>query len=356
VSARADRVEGRLADKGIDALLVTHMVNLRYLTGFSGTNGICLVGTGGMRRFLTDFRYLDRAASEVSGFEIERGPQEILEALKTGWPEAPLRLGFEDHTMSVRRYERVKALLPDSVELVAAGGLVEAERAVKEPGELDRIRAAAALADEALTEVLQGPVLGRTERDLQGRLHAAIRARGGELSFPAIVASGANGALPHADAREAEIERGTLVTIDWGAVLDGYASDCTRTFAAGEVSGELQDLHALVLRAQQAGVEAVRPGPLGKQVDALVRQIISDAGHGEHFGHGLGHGVGMEVHEDPRLSSTGDQALAAGNVVTVEPGVYISGMGGLRIEDLVIVTADGREIVSGLTKTLVSLS
>jgi Xaa-Pro aminopeptidase len=234
---------------------------------------------------------------------------------------------------------------------------VEAVRAVKEPQELERIRAAAALADDALSEVLEGPVLGRTERAVQAQLHAAIRARGGELSFPAIVASGANGALPHADARDVEIERGTLVTIDWGAILDGYASDCTRTFAAGPVDEEWQELHALVLRAQQAGVEAVRPGPLGREIDAQVRQIIADAGHGEHFGHGLGHGVGMEVHEDPRLSAAaGDEALEAGNVVTVEPGVYLSGRGGLRIEDLVIVTADGREVVSGLTKELVELS
>jgi Xaa-Pro aminopeptidase len=354
-SSRADRVGGRLSDAGVDALLVTGLVNLRYLTGFTGSNGICVIGSG-MRRFLTDFRYTERAASEVSGFDREQGPREILEALGEGWPDGAFRLGFEDHSLSVRRHAKIREILPDRVELVPAGGIVEAERAVKEPGELDRIRAAAALADEALVEVLEAGVLGRTERDVQRAVHEAIRSRGAEISFPAIVASGAAGALPHAEARDVEVERNSLVTIDWGAVLDGYASDCTRTYSTGTPSQELLDIYSLVERAQMAGLQAVRPGPTGREVDAVARQVISEAGHGEHFGHGLGHGVGLEVHEDPRLAHTGEDPLAPGNVVTVEPGVYVSGLGGVRIEDLVIVTESGHEVVSGLAKGLTSVS
>jgi Xaa-Pro aminopeptidase len=188
------------------------------------------------------------------------------------------------------------------------------------------------------------------------RLEDAIRRRGAEPSFPTIVASGTGGALPHAEARDLEVERDSLLTIDWGARLDGYCSDCTRTFSTGSPAGELLEIFELTLRAQQAGVEAVRPGPLGREVDAVSREVIAAGGHGEHFGHGLGHGVGLEVHEDPRLAGTGSDPLRAGNVVTVEPGIYVPGLGGVRIEDLVVVTDNGREVLSGLAKGLNSVA
>jgi Xaa-Pro aminopeptidase len=351
MSARADRVQARLAQAGVDALLVTGAVNLRYLTGFTGTNGICVVGPG-IRRFLTDFRYRERAAGEVEGFEREEGPREILDALRDGWPDAPFRLGFEDHLLSVRRHKRIREIVPERLELVPAGGVVEAERAVKEPQELERIRAAAQLADEALREVLERGVLGRTEREVRLAIESAIRSRGGEPSFPVIVASGAHGALPHAEARDVEVERDSLVTIDWGAQLDGYCSDCTRTFSTGNPSRELLDIYEVVQRAQAAALEAVRPGPTGREVDLVARDLIAAAGHGEHFGHGLGHGVGAEVHEGPRLSQRSEATLEPGQVVTVEPGVYVPGAVGVRIEDLVVVTEDGGEVLTGLPKHL----
>ena len=180
-----------------------------------------------------------------------------------------------------------------------------------------------------------------------------MRRRGAsEPSFPSIVASGPHGALPHAQPRDVPIPAGTFVTIDWGAVLDGYASDCTRTFATGDVDPRDRVVYDLVLQAQREALDAVRPGPLGKEVDAVARAIIDGAGHAEHFGHGLGHGVGLEVHEGPRLSKQGDTALAAGHVVTVEPGVYIPGHVGVRIEDLVAVTEEGHEVLSSLPKDL----
>ena len=351
MSDRAARVEARLDGAGADLLLVTNLVNLRYLTGFTGSNGMCVLGPG-VRRFVTDFRYVEQVAAEVSGFQTERGPQDFLEALRGPWPEGRVRLGFEDQHLSVRQHERLRRILPDRVELVAAGGLVEAERMVKEPAEVERIRAAAELADEALGETLAGGLVGRTERAVALELEQALRRRGAEPSFASIVASGAHGALPHAQPRDAEIARDVLVTIDWGAQLDGYCSDCTRTFATGPVGGELLEIYELVERAQAAALDAVRPGPRGREVDAVARALIGDAGHGEHFGHGLGHGVGLEIHEAPRLSRTGEDPLAPGHVVTVEPGVYVPEVGGVRIEDLAVVTAEGAEVLSGLPKAL----
>jgi Xaa-Pro aminopeptidase len=354
VSDRAARVEARLDGAGADLLLVTNLVNLRYLTGFTGSNGMCVLGPG-VRRFVSDFRYVEQMAAEVSGFETERGPQDFLEALRAPWPEGRVRLGFEDQHLSVRQHERLRGLLPERVELVAAGGLVEAERMVKEPAELDRIRAAARLADEALRETLEGGLAGRTEREVALELEQAMRRRGAEPSFPTIVASGPHGALPHAQPREVEIARDVLVTIDWGAQLDGYCSDCTRTYATGAAGDELRAIYDVVERAQAAALEAVRPGSRRRAVDAVAREAIAEAGHAEHFGHGLGHGVGLEIHEAPRLSRTGEDALAPGHVVTVEPGVYVPGVGGVRIEDLVAVTAGGAEVLSALPKALTAV-
>jgi Xaa-Pro aminopeptidase len=348
---RADRVSARFEEKGIDLLVVTNLVNVRYLTGFTGTNAIVVMGPD-TRRFLTDFRYVSQAAEQVSGFECERTPQEFKEALRQGWPDGPVRVGFEDDHMPVRRHEELAGTVPENVELVAAGGLVEAERALKEPGELDRIRAASSLADEALRSVLEQGLAGRTERQVARALEDAMRDRGGQPSFPTIVASAEHGALPHAVPRDAVIGPSTLVTIDWGALLDGYNSDCTRTFATGAPGDELEEIYEVVERAQAEALAAVRPGPLGRDVDAVARDIIEAAGHGDHFGHGLGHGVGLEVHEEPRLAKSGKVALAPGHVVTVEPGVYVPGQGGVRIEDLVFVTETGHEVASGLSKQL----
>ena len=349
--SRADRVAARLAGREVDLLLVTNLVNVRYLSGFTGTNGLCILGTE-TRRFLTDFRYVEQAAAQVDGFDRERAPQEFLEALRSGWPEGPVRVGFEDDHITVRQRARLQEVVPENVTLVEAGGLVEAERAVKEPEELDRIRAAAELADDALRSVLETPLAGRTERAVARALEDAMRDRGAEPAFPTIVASAEHGALPHAVPRDAEIPAGTLVTIDWGARLDGYCSDCTRTFATGGLDEELTEIYETVRRAQAEALAAVRPGPLGRELDQVARAVIEAAGHGEHFGHGLGHGVGLEVHEAPRLAKTGKVALQAGHVVTVEPGVYVPGRAGARIEDLVFVTGDGHEVATSLDKQL----
>jgi Xaa-Pro aminopeptidase len=348
--SRADRLADALE---VHALLVTDLTNVRYLTGFTGSNGMAVVGPD-LRRFITDFRYTEQAASEVDGFDVEQAPQDFNAALSDGWPEGPLRLGFEDDHVSVRRHTRLRELLPERVELVPAGGAVEALRAVKDAGEIARIRAAAQLADAVYEFLRSQGLVGRTEREVALALENEMRRLGAESpSFDSIVASAERGALPHAQPADVPIARGTLVTLDIGARLDGYCSDCTRTWATGDLPDDLAEAYALVLRAQEASLAAVRPGPDGREIDAVARDIIEAAGHGEHFGHGLGHGVGMEVHEAPRLARTGDTPLAAGNVVTVEPGVYLPGRGGVRIEDLVVVTESGHSVLSGTTKELV---
>ena len=350
---RADRVAARLHERELDLLLVTDRTNLRYLTGFTGTNGMAVVGEH-LRRFVTDFRYVEQAATEVVDFDREQGPQDFVKALGDGWPDGSLRLGFEDASVSVRQHGRIRDAVPDRIELVPAGQLVEAERAVKERGELDCIRAAARLADGVYDWLREWGIVGRTEREVAVALEHQMRLRGAsDPSFPSIVASGERGARPHAVRSEEPIPADTLVTLDIGAVVDGYCSDCTRTWATGVVPGELEDAYRLVQRAQRAAVEAVRPGPTGRELDAVARDMIEAAGHGEHFGHGLGHGVGLEVHEAPRLARTADAALASGNVVTVEPGVYLPGLGGVRIEDLVVVTERGCEVLTGTTRDLV---
>jgi Xaa-Pro aminopeptidase len=352
VSARADRLVERLAERELDALVVTNLVNVRYLTGYTGSNGAVLI-TPEQRVFFTDFRYVSQAAEQVPDFVRVKGERDLLGDVAE---RAAGRIGFEDATMSVRSFERLKGLVGEKGELVAAGNLVEALRALKEPGELEAIRAAAALADEALRRVLERGLAGRTERAVALELEATMRELGAEEpSFESIVAAGPHGALPHATPRDVEIPAGVLVTIDWGARLDGYCSDCTRTYASGPLADEAAAVYELVLDAQVSASDAVRAGASAKEVDAVSRDIISAAGHGEHYGHGLGHGVGLDVHEAPRLAPTSEDTLAAGNVVTVEPGVYVPDELGVRIEDLVVVTGDGREVLSGLAKDLVTV-
>jgi Xaa-Pro aminopeptidase len=360
---RADRVSAWLAERGLDALLVSDSVNLRYLTGFSGSNGLAVVGTEGARLFITDFRYSTQSAEQVDpSFERQTASTDLIESLAPTLEPGRLgldamRLGFDDVHVSVRTHERLMGLLPAGVELVGAGGLVERMRAVKEPVEIERIRVAAALIDELYGWIAERGLAGRSEREVAIDLEHEMRHLGAEApSFPSIVASGSHSALPHAAPREDVIPEGTLVTIDIGARLDGYCSDCTRTFATGALGAEETQVYELVLAAQTAALEAVAPGPTGREVDAVAREIIAAAGHGEHFGHGLGHGVGMEVHEGPRLARvSGTAALEAGNVVTIEPGVYLPGRFGVRIEDLVVVVAGGYDRLSAFPKELLTV-
>jgi Xaa-Pro aminopeptidase len=369
--SRAARLADELREHEIDALLVADPINVRYLTGFTGSNGIVLASAGdsatraGERElsggtFFTDFRYRAQSAEQVAEeFAREIVVGSLLDAAVAGLDGAGGTLGFDQASLTVAQHERLQAALPGGWQLAPCAGAVERLRAVKDEHELQRLRAAARLADEALTGVLEAGLAGRSERDVAIELELRMRRLGAEApSFSSIVASGAHGALPHAEPRDVEIPRDVLVTIDWGAQLDGYCSDCTRTYATGAgVSERAREIYELVLAAQEAGVVAVMAGPSGREVDAVARAVIEQAGEGEHFGHGLGHGVGMEVHEAPRLSRTeGERALVAGNVVTVEPGVYLPGELGVRIEDLLAVREGAHEVLNGLEKGFTIIS
>jgi Xaa-Pro aminopeptidase len=362
---RIDALAADLAGRGVDALIVATPVNLRYLTGFTGSAGLALIAAGEQpggegHVFFTDFRYATQSAEQVApalAREIVTG--NLLDAaVRTLGPSAGT-LGFDDAGTSVADHERLRAALVEGWQLRACGGAVERLRAVKDEGEVQRMRAAAQLADEALRTLLEDGLVGRSEHDVAVELELRMRRLGASApSFPSIVAAGVHGALPHAEPRDEPIPRDVLVTIDWGAQLEGYYSDCTRTYATGEgISAQAREVYELVLEAQLAGLSAVRAGPTGREVDAVAREVIEAAGQGERFGHGLGHGVGMDIHEAPRLSRTeGERRLVAGNVVTVEPGVYLPGSLGVRIEDLLVVREDGQEVLNGLDKALTTIS
>jgi Xaa-Pro aminopeptidase len=349
VSVAGQRLVELITERELDQLFVSDLTNVRYLTGFTGTNAACLVGREELV-FFTDFRYTERAEREV-GEEWER-PEAERELVPQIAARMSGRVGFEDARLSVRQLARLEAATGEDVDLVPAGDLVEQLRAVKDPEEVERMAAASELADGVFRWAIERGLAGRTERDVARACEARIRELGAELSFPPIIAAGENGALPHAEPGDREIGSGELVVFDMGAELDGYCSDGTRTFATGEPGDEAREVYDLVLAAQLAALAAIRAGASGKEVDAVAREMITEAGHGDHFGHGLGHGVGLEVHEAPRLAATSEDEVREGNAVTVEPGVYLPGRFGVRIEDLVIVEGDGYRNLSGTPKEL----
>jgi Xaa-Pro aminopeptidase len=365
-ATRVARLARELDELELDALLVDSLVSVRYLSGFSGSNGLVLaVGDAdrvklGTHRFLSDFRYATQSAEQVpDAFAREIVAEDLLAALADSLESSSGRLGFDDANVTVKRHEQLAELLGSGWQLIPSAGAVERLRAVKDEGEIARIRAASELADEALRGVLEDGLVGRSERDVALELELRMRRLGAQApSFPSIVSAGAHGALPHGQPRGEPIPRDVLVTIDWGAYHEGYCSDCTRTFATGEgISAQAREIYELVLDAQEQGLAAVRPGSSGREVDAVARAVIEAAGRGEEFGHGLGHGVGMEIHEGPRLSRTaGEEPLQAGNVVTVEPGVYLPGVLGVRIEDLVVVRDGAQEVLTSLPKELTVVS
>jgi Xaa-Pro aminopeptidase len=348
VRGRGDRLAAGLAEPGLDLMLVTEIVNVGYLTGFGGTNGACICGPE-TRLFLTDFRYGERAEAEVEGWEVVTVEDDWLAGLAE---RLSGKVGFEDDHVSVRLLERLRGKLPEGVEAVPAGGAVERLRRIKDEAELEAIAAAAELADEVWRWSLERGLAGRSERDVARAAEARIRELGGEPSFPAIVAAGPNGALPHAESGEREIGGDELVVFDMGAKLDGYCSDGTRTFATGEPGERAREVYEAVRDAQAAALDVVAAGIGGEQLDGVAREKIVAAGYGERFGHGLGHGVGLEVHEAPRVSPRSEDVLEANEVVTIEPGIYLPGELGVRIEDLVVVEEDGRRNLSGLPKEL----
>jgi Xaa-Pro aminopeptidase len=326
---------------------VSAPVNVRYLTGFESTNAALLVEPDRVRLF-TDFRYAERAR-DVEGVEFEETPRYLYTELAGRLQE---RVAFEADALTYANYE----FLRKGVELVPRRGLVESLRAVKEADELDAIRRATDVTNRTYELLAEEAFAGRSEKELAWRMEQLFHDCGADgLAFPVDIAAGPTAASPHAVSGNRVVQEGDLVLVDSGTMVDGYCSDCTRTFAVGEVSESLRDLYEVVREAQQAGLDAVRAGASGRDVDAAARAVIVGAGYGENFGHGLGHGVGLLVHEAPVLRAESEDVLAAGNVVTVEPGIYLSGLAGIRIEDLVIVTEDGCEVLTSFPKELISV-
>jgi Xaa-Pro aminopeptidase len=341
---RVERLQASLEEP----LLVSNLVNVRYLVGFESSNAALVVEPDQVRLF-SDFRYaeLGRAVEGVEFVETKRSLYAALGELLEG------RIGFEAEDLTYGRWETLSA---GGVELVPRRGLVEELRAVKDDAELEAVRRAAALTSEAYARFADERFAGRTERELAWRLDELFHELGAEApAFETIVASGPNSARPHARPSDRKVGAAETIVVDAGVRLDGYCSDCTRTFSTGSLPERLQEAYAVCLEAQLAGLDAVRAGATGVAVDGAARRVIDEAGFGEAFGHGLGHGVGLDVHEAPRLAKESSDTLAAANVVTVEPGIYLEGLGGIRIEDLVIVGEDGPEITTGFTKDLMSV-
>jgi Xaa-Pro aminopeptidase len=343
------RIE-RLAALLDEPLLVTSGVNVRYLTGLSSSNAALLVDADGEATLFTDFRYAQKATA-LEGIRFEQTARAVIADLATRL--AGRTIAIESHVATVASHETLK---DGGVETVSTQGLVERLRAVKEPAELETMREAAAISDLMFAALAEERFTGRTERELAWRVRELFHEHGSsELSFDSIVAAAENGASPHADVRDVEIPAGTLVTVDAGCRVDGYASDCTRTFATGDLPDELARAYEVCLEAQLAGLEAFAPGASGRDADAAARDLITAAGWGEQFGHGLGHGIGLDVHEAPAVRAESTDTLDAGNVVSCEPGIYLPGLGGVRIEDMVLVTDDGRERLTQAPKDLTTV-
>jgi Xaa-Pro aminopeptidase len=336
----------------MDAMLVAGEANRRYLSGFTGTAATLLVSKQD-RRLVTDSRYTEQARQQAPGFDVIEDVDTL--GVVAAWvgERGIGRLGVEsEHTSLKQHRDLVKRLAKESqaAEVKPLDGLVEEQRVVKDDAELAVLREAVRLADDVMAAAGETVAPGMTERELSLELERLIREAGDGPSFPTIVAGGPNAAMAHHSPGARPIGAGEPVIVDLGVRLDGYCSDITRTFTAGEADGRFDEIYAIVLEAQVAAESGTRAGMTGREADALARRVISNAGYGENFGHGTGHGVGLEIHEAPTLSPRGENALAAGAVVSVEPGIYVPGWGGVRIEDLVVIGFEGVDVLTQARK------
>lgn len=344
----------KFSEYGIDALLITNPFNRRYMTGFTGTAGVALMSKE-KAIFITDFRYTEQATEQAKDFEIVEHKGAIEEEISRQIQSLGIkRLGFEQDDVTFSTYQQYQQKF--EVELIPISGLIESLRLVKTDNEIEILQKAAKIADDAFEHIQSFIKPGVREFEIANELEFFMRKQGAtSSSFDMIVASGERSALPHGVASEKKIQSGELVTMDFGALYQGYCSDITRTVAVGEIKPELRKIYDIVLEAQENGVKKIKPGMTGKEADATTRDIINDRGYGEYFGHSTGHGIGLEIHEAPRLSITSDVVLKPGMVVTVEPGIYIPGVGGCRIEDDIVITETGNERLTKSSKEFIQL-
>lgn len=336
----------------IDAYLVTSPANLRYLTNFTGTAGLAFI-TLEKAFFITDFRYTEQAGEQVQAMTIVQQQGDVVgEIIKLMESEGINVLGFEDAFMTYAEYSVFEEVI--DAELAPASGLIETLREQKDDGEIAIIEKACTIADEGFEHVLKMIRPGMTEIEVANQLDFFMRSLGATgTSFDTIVASGVRSALPHGVASTKTIEQGDLITLDFGCVYQGYVSDITRTFAIGDPGQQLKDIYQIVLEAQQKVIDVAQAGVTGAQLDAIARDFITEAGYGEAFGHSTGHGIGMEIHEGPNITRFNDEPLKVGSIITDEPGIYVAGLGGVRIEDDLVILADGNRILTHSPKELI---
>ncbi|MGM0339752.1 xaa-Pro aminopeptidase [Enterococcus sp. AZ007] len=351
---RMENLRRLMKKEVIDAYLVTSPANLRYLTNFTGTAGLAFI-TLERAFFITDFRYIEQANEQVQGMTIiQHQGDTIGEIIRLMESEGISVLGFEDAFMTYAEYSVFEEAI--DAELAPASGFIEKLREQKDPGEIAIIEKACAIADEGFEHVLKMIRPGMTEIEVANQLDFFMRSLGASgTSFDTIVASGVRSALPHGVASSKKIEHGDLITLDFGCVYQGYVSDITRTFAIGEPEQQLKDIYQIVLEAQQKVIEVAQAGVTGAQLDAAARDFITEAGYGEAFGHSTGHGIGMEIHEGPNVSQSNGEPLEVGNIITDEPGIYLAGLGGVRIEDDLVILAEGNRILTHSPKELIIL-
>jgi Xaa-Pro aminopeptidase len=351
---KLEKLRASFSTLGIDGMLITSQYNRRYLSGFSGSSGVVLISAD-RAQFITDFRYIEQAAKECQGFEIVKHTGTIPEEVaKQANALGIQKLGFEEDHLTFSSYNLYKKEV--SCELTPVSGVIEKLRLIKTDAEIKILKVAADIADAAFKHILDFISPGRTELEVSNELEFFMRKAGAvSSSFDIIVASGYRSALPHGVASDKVIEKGDFVTLDFGAYYQGYVSDITRTVAVGEPEEKLKEIYAIVLEAQLRGMNGIKPGMTGKEADALTRDYITEKGYGEYFGHSTGHGIGLEVHEGPALSFRSDLVLEPGMLVTVEPGIYIPGLGGVRIEDDTLITKEHNEALTHSTKELIIL-
>lgn len=352
---RLIKLRRELSEAGVESLLVSSPLNINYLSGFTGDSGWLLV-TQGSQYLITDFRFMIQAKEEAPGSTVVIHQGNMLETLNDLVQRQNLReLGFEAQHCSYESYKRMESAL-SGITLTGQKAIVEELRKIKDSGEIELVRQAVAVSDGAFEHVLSYIRPGVSEFEIAARLEYFMRRQGAQKpSFDTIIGSGYRGALPHGTASQRKVETGDLIVLDFGADKDSYCSDITRTVAVGKASQEQRKIYAIVLEAQLAALEAVKPGKQCCEIDRVAREIIAGHGYGDYFGHGLGHGVGMEVHESPALNARNQAELVPGMIITVEPGIYIDGWGGVRIEDMVLVTAQGCEILTESKKEFLEL-
>ncbi|MEX2415850.1 MAG: Xaa-Pro peptidase family protein [Paenibacillaceae bacterium] len=350
---RLGKLRALLAEHNMDALLVTNAVNRQYMSGFTGSSGVLLI-TADKALLYSDFRYRTQAPGQAPSFEFIEHQANVMDAILESAVALHLpRIAFEAHDMSFETYSSYVNKL-QGIELIPAGKWVEQLRMVKGEAELVIMREAALLADKTFNHIVGLLKPGMRELDIALEMEFYMRHHGAtSSSFETIVASGERSALPHGVASDRILQYGEYVKLDFGAYYQGYCSDITRTVMLGRPTDRHRDIYQIVLEAQQATLEQIRPGMTGREADAIARNIITKHGYGDLFGHGTGHGLGMEIHESPRLSLTGDTVLEPGMTVTVEPGIYIAGFGGVRIEDDVVITSTGVDILTHATKDFI---